>query len=498
MGLDFIYTDKNLKDLGVLENASLDIEIGKSSVSQNDFELTISTDARDALFDDGSVFYAIGTEWGGILDGKRVDTETNEIRHRGATFRGMLKNEYAQPADGESYIVLNGEANECIKTLIEGRFDGLFVVDDVGLSGIRVNYKVRDLNLLEALEKTLKTGNARLDIQVRTDGNESYSRPYVHLKAMPIQDLSDIIQYDNDYQIFMQVETPTRPYNHILALGQGELTERMRLNLYLQEDGTWGEVEHYTGLQKRTYKYENVNAVDEAELKSGAIEAVEQATSTDTLNISFDADEVDLFDIVGAKENITGISFKEQITQKLLKGTTESWEVSYTVGETANGSSATQSIPSSGGGSGGDSDGDGGVTFDQIYPVGSIYMSVNDVNPSNLFGGTWERIAQGRTLFGADDVNYIGGETIEAGLPNIEGQYALDQNASSMLNTQAILKGAFTQKATLSGGTNGVAYRSNTNKLDLAFDASLSNSIYGNSETVQPPALVVFMWKRTA
>lgn len=32
--------------------------------------------------------------------------------------------------------------------------------------------------------------------------------------------------------------------------------------------------------------------------------------------------------------------------------------------------------------------------LDMIYPVGSIYLSVNNVDPSTLFGGAWERISQ--------------------------------------------------------------------------------------------------------
>lgn len=38
----------------------------------------------------------------------------------------------------------------------------------------------------------------------------------------------------------------------------------------------------------------------------------------------------------------------------------------------------------------------------QVYPVGSIYLSVNPTNPGSLFGGTWKSIGAGRTLVGVD------------------------------------------------------------------------------------------------
>lgn len=37
------------------------------------------------------------------------------------------------------------------------------------------------------------------------------------------------------------------------------------------------------------------------------------------------------------------------------------------------------------------------------YPVGAIYMSVNSTSPSTLFGGTWERFANGKVLVGVDE-----------------------------------------------------------------------------------------------
>ena len=38
----------------------------------------------------------------------------------------------------------------------------------------------------------------------------------------------------------------------------------------------------------------------------------------------------------------------------------------------------------------------------QVYPVGSIYISVIDTDPGILFGGTWETFGIGKTLVGVD------------------------------------------------------------------------------------------------
>lgn len=47
--------------------------------------------------------------------------------------------------------------------------------------------------------------------------------------------------------------------------------------------------------------------------------------------------------------------------------------------------------------------------FNLMYPVGSIYLSVNNVNPGTIFGGTWEQI-QDRFLLAAGST-YGGGST---------------------------------------------------------------------------------------
>ncbi len=324
--MDLIFTNDQQKELGFLKEYSLDLEVGKHGVSSNDFELTTQTANYDESFTYNSHIYYEGTEYGGIVERKKVDTTEQTVTYMGPTFRGILAKEYIQPPEGQAYLVLNDEANTCIQSLISGRFNDLFVVDEIGESGLNIKYSIRDLNLLKALENALNTVNAKLDIKHQDDGK-------VHLKAVKINDLSELIQYDKNYQVGMNVTTKIKPYNHILALGQGELLERLRVNLYLQKDGSWGTTEVYKGLDRKTYKYEDTNTEDAAELQENAIKKVEEENGTDTLDISFDADNAELFDIVSVKEDITGISFKTQITQKILKYSNDNFDLSYKVGE---------------------------------------------------------------------------------------------------------------------------------------------------------------------
>ena len=125
-----------------------------------------------------------------------------------------------------------------------------------------------------------------------------------------------------------------------------------------------------------------------------------------------------------------------------------------------------------------------------LYPVGSIYMSVSNTDPSILFGGTWVSIASGRVLMGVD-ASHGAGTTEEPGLPNITGYVGdLGLNYNDIARSGAIY---VTPSSSNWGNTN-----SGNPKTNLHFDASRSNSIYGKSTIVQPPAFYVYMWRRTA
>lgn len=128
------------------------------------------------------------------------------------------------------------------------------------------------------------------------------------------------------------------------------------------------------------------------------------------------------------------------------------------------------------------------AVVERDHPVGSLYISENPTSPAELYGGTWERI-EDCTIWGASDT-HPAGTTIEAGLPNITGKASGLYGEISMAGES----GAF---LSYSDRTKATDMQWNTGE-QLKFDASASNSIYGASNTVQPPAYCTYIWRRVA
>lgn len=131
-----------------------------------------------------------------------------------------------------------------------------------------------------------------------------------------------------------------------------------------------------------------------------------------------------------------------------------------------------------------------------LYPIGSIYLTIDTSSTCPIqtqLGGTWELVSTDRVLQGASTVAGAGG-TKAAGLPNITGNFGGSQ--------WHVTYSLYANGALATGGVRGCnCFRGDEWKSDIcdvSFDASRSSSIYGNSSTVQPPAYLVNVWKRTA
>lgn len=130
-----------------------------------------------------------------------------------------------------------------------------------------------------------------------------------------------------------------------------------------------------------------------------------------------------------------------------------------------------------------------------------FWISEDPTSPAALFGGTWQEIAQNRVLMGASYA-HAAGTTVEAGLPNITGSVVPKlANIYNLFISEsgATMTGAFYNTGVFSSyGGADATYATNSLPQDLYFDASRSNSIYGRSNTVQPAAYYVHIWRRVA
>ena len=118
---------------------------------------------------------------------------------------------------------------------------------------------------------------------------------------------------------------------------------------------------------------------------------------------------------------------------------------------------------------------------DAIYPVGSIYMSVNATSPATLFGGTWEQIKDAFLLSAGD--TYVAGTT--------------GGEAEHTLTIDEMPRHRHTYSGRVAGGSIsgwGIE-RQNMNYEWIEGTGDAGGSQPHNN---MPPYLAVYVWKRTA
>lgn len=130
------------------------------------------------------------------------------------------------------------------------------------------------------------------------------------------------------------------------------------------------------------------------------------------------------------------------------------------------------------------------ILLDKIYPVGSIYISVDPTSPATLFGGTWEQIKDTFLLSAGD--TYTAGDTGgEATHILLESEMPKHNHNWRYVNSSS------------SSGNGGLSF-SSTGVTAWAYEGTVEDSHYqyiefrgGNqSHNNMPPYLAVYVWKR--
>ena len=146
--------------------------------------------------------------------------------------------------------------------------------------------------------------------------------------------------------------------------------------------------------------------------------------------------------------------------------------------------------------------------LDVVYPVGSIYISVNETNPGTLFGGTWEQIKD-RFLLACGDA-YINGKTggrANHKHPTSEHILTVEEMPKHTHDMDDAVYGNYKNRLGIrgdgGGGKNLIPSMTQTDgysrykPTDTGGGKPHSHGDTGSANHM-PPYLAVYMWKRTA
>ena len=125
----------------------------------------------------------------------------------------------------------------------------------------------------------------------------------------------------------------------------------------------------------------------------------------------------------------------------------------------------------------------GKTVFDMVYPVGSVYVSVNSTSPATLFGGTWVQIK--------DKFLLSAGDTYKAGATGGEATHVLTVDEMPRHNHSI-------DNLNASGSTTPYMTVQAQEKKGYGGNVQTFFTGGGQAHNNMPPYIVVYIWQRTA
>lgn len=317
--MDLIHaTDEKIEVGEVKDFVKYDAEISLDpTVKKNSFALTMDESVWESSpIREGHFVYIPNSEWGGPIEHVKHSTKTAQITLSGPTWRGMLARKIVEPPTGSAYLTLSAvEANAALQILFGDKFGDFFAISSVETE-IAVSGSYRYTQLLTAIGDTFTPAGLAL-----VCGYDNITRNAT-VAARKIADYSSLVELSQDYGIYLTSNSGgLETYNHVIALGRGELTERQVIHVYRLDDGTiTTNNPGNRGRKDLCTTYDYSNAESEEELVKGATKFLSEnaplrSVDMDTAEITL---SLELGDKISARDRLTGLVTTATVKNKTL------------------------------------------------------------------------------------------------------------------------------------------------------------------------------------
>lgn len=304
-----VVADANGVDQRALQFSEYDFEIGDD---ENTFLVTCLRSEWETIYE-GSRIYIPDTEYGGIFKKLQTNTKNGTISCGGFTWRGMLQNKIICPPTGEDYATDTGELNSIIRSRVSSALPNLFD-GSTESTGIEVTYQYnRYVSLYEGLKAMLKSVGYKMRISYDMDTGK------VIVDAVPIVDYSPEIEYSSDMNANYYMTKEGMGVNHLICLGQGELAERVVVDLYVDENGDISQTQTYFDEDEITQIYDYAGASRDDLIQSGT-DQLKNIRNHNSFRIDLESTkDVEIGDIVGGRDYTSGMRMTAPITTKIVR-----------------------------------------------------------------------------------------------------------------------------------------------------------------------------------